>query len=187
MLERSKQRWPQRQRHALGQRARAARAWRRALRAKRSSPQANSNVPQIYEYQGSCHCGAIRARLQATRPADDLEVRACQCSFCTRHGAMTVSDPAGRALIEIARAQLGEYQFATLSGVSLICRRCGSYAGAVLKDGANTWSVLNARGLAIAPILGRAATPVVYEGETAAQRIARRRRKWTPTEIRHLE
>ena len=128
----------------------------------------------------ACHCGAIRATLAASKPAVELQVRACQCSFCTRHGAMTVSDPAGRAVFEVDRAGLGKYRFATRTGTSLLC---GMYAGVILEDGGKVWSVLNVRGLAMAEFAGRAAQPVVYEGETAEQRVARRKAKWTPTEM----
>jgi hypothetical protein len=142
----------------------------------------SANVP-IHRYQGSCHCGAIRAVLEATKPADELEVRACQCGFCTRHGAMTVSDPAGRARFDIEPGGLIKYQFATRTGTSLICARCGMYAGVVLAQGGQAWSVLNVRGLAIAAFTGRRASPVVYDGETPLARVARRKAKWTPTEI----
>ena len=136
-------------------------------------------------FQGSCHCGAIRGVLQATKPAAELQVRACQCSFCTRHGAMTVSDPTGRATFDIERAALSPYQFGTRTGTSLICSRCGTYAGVMLEDGGKTWSVLNVRGLAIPEFAGRTAEPVVYDGESADARIARRKAKWTPTEIKY--
>ena len=132
---------------------------------------------------GSCHCGAIRATLYATRPAEELEVRACQCSFCTRHGAKTVSDPAGRARFEIDGAALSWYAFETRTGMMLICNRCGTYAGVIIEDGSNVWSVLNVRGLAIPEFADRAAVPKVYDGETPEQRIARRKAVWTPTEI----
>jgi hypothetical protein len=132
---------------------------------------------------GSCHCGAIRATLYATRPPAELEVRACQCSFCTRHGAKTVSDPAGRARFEIDGAALSWYRFETRTGMSLICNRCGMYAGVIIEDGDNVWSVLNARGLAIPEFKDRTAEPKVYDGETPEQRIARRKAMWTPTEI----
>jgi len=132
---------------------------------------------------GTCHCGAIRGTLVATRPAADLQVRSCQCSFCTRHGAMTVSDPAGKATFDIDRAALATYQFGTRTGTSLICARCGMYAGVILEDGGKTWSVLNVRGLAMPEFAGRTAQPVVYDGETPQVRIARRKSKWTPTEI----
>jgi hypothetical protein len=132
---------------------------------------------------GSCHCGAIRATLYASKPASELEVRACQCSFCTRHGAGTVSDPAGRCRFEIEDAALSRYQFETRTGTSLICNRCGMYAGVIVEDGDNVWSVLNTRGLAIAEFKDRVAEPKVYDGETPDARIARRKASWTPTEI----
>jgi hypothetical protein len=154
---------------------------------KKTRTEASAKVPQIYQYQGSCHCGAIRAVLAASKPADALEVRACQCAFCARHGAMTVSDPLGRASFEIERARLVTYQFATRTGNSLICGRCGMYAGVVLTEANETWSVLNVRGLAIADFASRQAVPMVYDGETPAARIARRKAKWTPTDLRLIE
>ena len=45
------------------------------------------------------------------------------------------------------------------------------------------WSILNVRGLAIPEFKDRVAEPVVYEGETPEARIARRKAKWTPTEM----
>jgi hypothetical protein len=137
-----------------------------------------------HTYRGECHCGAIRGTLHATKPAAELQVRSCQCSFCTRHGAMTVSDPAGRATFEIDRSALAKYQFGTRTGTSLICARCGMYAGVMLEDGGKVWSVLNVRGLAIPEFRDRVPEPVVYDGEAAEQRVARRKAKWTPTEIR---
>ena len=83
---------------------------------------------------------------------------------------MTVSDPAGRAVFEIDRSALATYQFATRTGV-------------MLEDNGKIWSVLNVRGLAIPEFKDRVAEPVVYDGETPEARIARRKAKWTPTEI----
>jgi hypothetical protein len=140
-------------------------------------------MAEALRYEGSCHCGAIRATLYASRPADELQVRACQCTFCMRHGAKTVSDPAGRARFEIDGAALSWYRFETRTGTSLICNRCGAYAGVMLEDGDTVWSVFNARGLAIPEFAGRVAEPKVYDGETPEQRVARRKSTWTPTEI----
>jgi hypothetical protein len=136
-----------------------------------------------FVYSGACHCGAIRGTLAASKPTADLQLRSCQCGFCTRHGAITVSDPAGRATFDIDRSVLNRYQFGTRTGTTLLCARCGMYAGVVLEDEGKTWSVMNVRGLAVPEFAGRAGEPVVYEGETPAQRIARRKVKWTPTEI----
>jgi hypothetical protein len=140
-------------------------------------------MAEALRYEGSCHCGAIRATFYASKPAAALEVRACQCSFCTRHGAKTVSDPAGRARFEIDGAALSWYLFETRTGMSLICNRCGMYAGVMIEDGDHVWSVLNVRGLAVPEFKDHPAEPRVYDGETPEQRIARRKAMWTPTEI----
>ena len=136
-----------------------------------------------HRFQGQCHCGAIRATLEATKPASELQARACQCGFCMRHGATTVSDPTGRATFDIERLALNRYQFDTRTGTSLLCGRCGMYAGVVLEDEGAVWSAINVRGLAIPEFKDRVAEPVVYEGESPQARIARRKKKWTPTEI----
>jgi len=97
---------------------------------------------------------------------------------------MTVSDPAGRAVLDIERAALTRYRFATRTGTSLVCARCGMYAGVILEDGGKVWAALNVRGLAIPELAGRTPEPVVYEGETPEARIARRKARWTPAELR---
>jgi hypothetical protein len=96
---------------------------------------------------------------------------------------MTVSDPARHAVFEIERAALARYRFGTRTGTSLICNRCGMYAGVILEDGGSIWSALNVRGLAVPEFKDCTPEPVVYEGETPEARIARRKSKWTPTEI----
>src|SRR5215470_19000060 len=109
-------------------------------------------VAVMWTLTGTCHCGAIRGTLTASKPAAELQVRACQCSFCTRHGAMTASDPAGSATFQMQHAAPTRYRFGTRTGTSLICARCGVYAGVMLEDGSQTWSVLNVRGLAVAEL-----------------------------------
>ncbi|MGE5511323.1 MAG: aldehyde-activating protein [Bacteroidota bacterium] len=144
-------------------------------------------MPRTYTYEGQCHCGAIRARLQFTKPAEEIEVRACQCGFCTRHGSMTISDPAGKTILEVRKGQLHAYQFASRTATSLLCQSCGVYAGAILQDGDDRWSVVSVRGLPIPEFLGRTPTPMIYDAETPDQRIARRKAKWTPTELRLID
>jgi hypothetical protein len=138
----------------------------------------------VESHRGECHCGAIVARLEFTRPADEMQVRSCQCAFCTRHATLTVSDPAGRAVIEITAGAVSPYRFGTSTATSLVCGRCGVYAGAVLMDGASAWSIANVRGLAMPAFRDRTGLQMSYEDETADERVARRKQKWTPTEIR---
>ena len=99
---------------------------------------------------------------------------------------MTVSDPAGHATFEIDRAALTKYQFDTRTGTTLLCARCGMYAGVIIEADGQTWSAINVRGLAFPEFKGRTAEAVVYAGETPEARIARRKQKWTPTELKYI-
>ncbi len=137
-----------------------------------------------HTFSGTCHCGAIAVNLAFTKPAAEIQVRACQCGFCKRQGAATISEAAGQALIEVTAAQARTYQFGTRTATSLICGTCGIYAGAFVREGDKTWSIANTRGLAIAAFETRIGEPMQYEHETPEQRIARRKQRWTPTEIR---
>ena len=127
--------------------------------------------------RGRCHCGNISWELQTEVAEPPL--RACQCSFCRMHAVQSISDPAGRLLFEVVdESLLSRYRFGLATADFLVCRRCGAYAGAFMSGVA----IANAR-LLETP-LSREASPVSYEGETAGQRIARRRKRWTPAELR---
>jgi hypothetical protein len=156
------------------------------LRVKHPSADAD-RAHLEHRMRGQCHCGAIGAELVSLKAAAELQLRSCQCSFCARHGAMTVSDPQGRATLTVDAGALVSYAFATRSGRILLCGRCGVYVGMILEEDGAAWAVLNARGLAIAEFAGRSGDPVVYEGETAQRRRARRKAMWTPAEIVHVQ
>jgi hypothetical protein len=127
-------------------------------------------------YEGACHCGAIHARFETEIDPAALEVRACQCGFCRRHGAKTVSDPAGRLTLTFAEAEVRRYRFAARTADFLVCRGCGDYVAAVMEG----FGILNALAADIQPFAARAASPVTYDREDAEERRARRRARWTP-------
>jgi hypothetical protein len=130
--------------------------------------------------EGTCHCGNIAIVLETQQDPRSLPLRECACSFCRRHGARTTSDPAGRARIGVQDGSLlSRYSFGLRTAEMIVCARCGAYAGAVLREGASGWAVLNTN-LFLDPAFDRPAERVSYEGETAEQRIARRKRLWTP-------
>lgn len=139
---------------------------------------------ETHVHSGHCHCGAITATLTFTRPAEEMQVRACQCSFCTRHASLTVSDPKGTAVFEIVADAFAAYRFGTRTATSLVCARCGVYAGVVLVDGTKAWSVANARGLGLPEFKERVGVQMFYDEEAADERVARRKEKWTPTELK---
>ena len=127
------------------------------------------------EYQGQCHCGAIRFAFDTERP---LAPRVCQCGFCRRHRARTVSDPEGWAVIAVGGEAI-RYRFGTGTTDFLICGRCGVYVGAMAELDGQLYTTLNLNAFDD-PRLELEATPVSYDGESAATRAGRRRERWTP-------
>jgi hypothetical protein len=136
-------------------------------------------------YRGGCHCGDIHVLFETRRPAHELPVRACRCSFCRAHGARTTSDPEGRVSISVSDvSRLSRYRFALRTADYLVCSRCGVYVAAVLEVDGELFATLNVNALDERDAFAAAATPVAYDGETIESRVARRRRQWTPTSLR---
>ncbi len=133
---------------------------------------------------GRCHCGNLEVALESSLRPEELPLRADTCSFCRRHGARTTSGPDGRLRITIHHpGELLRYRFGLRTADFLICRRCGIYVAAVISEGGSTWATLNANALDAVDTLAQVATPVTYDGESVAERSARRRERWTPTVI----
>ena len=133
--------------------------------------------------QGACHCGAIRVRFESPQAADAIQVRACQCGFCRRHGAKTVSDPGGRLAFQAAPGVARRYRFATATADFLICEGCGGYVGVVQEIDGALYGVLNVVGTDIAALAGRPGEPMDYSAESVDARAARRRLNWSPASV----
>lgn len=135
--------------------------------------------------EGRCHCGAISAAFETDQDPDVIQVRACQCSFCRRHGARTVSDPAGSLTLRFSEDAIDRYTFASGSADFLICQGCGVYVATTISDEGGDVGVLNIAGTDIEVLTHRAADLMHYEDETAEQKRSRRRARWTPLHIIH--
>jgi hypothetical protein len=135
---------------------------------------------------GSCHCGAVRVMMEASTTPDKLQVRACQCGFCRRHGGLTVSDPDGHLHIEAAAGAVRRYRFAQMQSDYLFCEGCGAYVGALTSTDIGTLGIVNVRGVDMHDFQGREPDPMNYEAETVEQRQTRRKARWTPAEFIEL-
>jgi len=130
-------------------------------------------------YSGTCHCEAIGFQYETALAPDDWPMRACGCRFCRTHGAVTTSDPGG-ALELVCRepGQLMRYRFGLGTADFWVCRGCGVYLGAVTGDGRS--GLINTHALVDRPATLPAPRTTSYDGETAAERLARRHQRWTP-------
>jgi hypothetical protein len=133
---------------------------------------------------GGCHCGNVKVVFETALDPTTLSLRACQCSFCRRHGGITTSDPAGRLVIEVLEpGQIHRYRFALGITDFLICRTCGVYVAAAMKAEGATLGVLNVNVLDERVPFARPPTPMEYGAETVEDRGARRAKIWMPVEI----
>jgi hypothetical protein len=136
-----------------------------------------SGVPRAYE--GRCHCGAIGFVFHTAIPPKDWAIRACQCTFCRAHSALSASDPAGSLEFdEHMPGSLHRYQFGRKSADFLLCRHCGVYIGAMMDSGSTRFGIINVRVLLSLEL--PAPQPMNYENEGSGDRIARREKRWTP-------
>lgn len=78
------------------------------------------------QYQGSCHCGAVRFSFSGEEISRGIR---CNCSICIRKGAMMSPDPIPEAefKIEAEEGALGLYQFDSKIAKHYFCKHCGIY------------------------------------------------------------
>ena len=75
---------------------------------------------------GSCYCGNITVRVETDTSLTDMVPRACDCDFCTTHGAEWVSAPEAALEIEIQNeAAINLYSQGSETARFWICQRCG--------------------------------------------------------------
>ncbi|HTW37910.1 MAG TPA: hypothetical protein VMD49_05010 [Steroidobacteraceae bacterium] len=132
-------------------------------------------------YSGRCHCGALGYEYRTAVPPAAWTVRACQCTFCRAHGALTSSDPGGslRFVIEEPGC-LVRYRFGLRTAEFLLCGRCGVYLGALITTPRGRFGIVNLNALRPPLAALPPAVAVSYESEDELQRTARRETRWTP-------
>jgi hypothetical protein len=102
----------------------------------------------MHHVSGGCHCGRLRAELQLTRAPAAFTPRACDCSFCRKHGAAYVSDPQGVLRLRIADESLvTRYRQGSGLAELLICSNCGVLVGALYAADGVLYGVVNATAL----------------------------------------
>jgi len=78
------------------------------------------------EYQGSCHCGAVRFSYSGEEIIRGLR---CNCSLCSRKGAMMSAEmiPETNLQVDADPKDVGLYQFGKKTAKHYFCRNCGVY------------------------------------------------------------
>jgi hypothetical protein len=96
-------------------------------------------VPDLKSYEGGCHCG--RVRFQAT--SDLAMVINCNCSICTKRGALWTFVKAPQFKLLKGEGTLADYQFGKKRIHHLFCATCGigSYSRGLAPNGEETYAI----------------------------------------------
>ena len=133
------------------------------------------------DFTGTCHCGAIGFIYRTALEPDRWSVRACQCSFCRAHDALSTSDPDGDLAFTASKpALLQKYRFGLKTADFLLCRECGVYIGALIETDGKAFGIINIHALQEPPAKLAPTAPIHYDDENTGGRVSRRTQRWTP-------
>jgi len=135
----------------------------------------------MQEYQGGCHCGALKIIYRTDIDPMYWRLRHDGCSFCRRHGVVGTSDPAGNLSVDIKDpSKVRYYRFAHRTADYLICGECGVFVVAITDSDQGKRAVINARVLDGVSLNWVSVVDVHFDDESPPQRANRRSLYWTP-------
>lgn len=73
--------------------------------------------------RGGCHCGHLAFDARLTRDTSAYTPRACDCSFCRKHGAAWLSDPQGSLYVR-TRGDVTRYRQGSAQAEFIACPHC---------------------------------------------------------------
>jgi hypothetical protein len=128
---------------------------------------------------GRCHCANISFKLAWEPEPAEIPARACDCSFCTKHGGVWTSCPTGALTVTVGNARLvSPYSFGTKTAQFHICSRCGVVPLVTSLIEGRTYAVVSVNAFeGVDPQLLKRAS-ASFGAEDEAARLARRRKNW---------
>ena len=90
-------------------------------------------------YEGACHCGAVRLRVRLSEGLHSA--RRCDCSYCRMRGAVAVTARLGDVEVVSGAEALTLYQFNTRSAEHHFCSVCGIYTHHRRRSNPNEYGV----------------------------------------------
>ncbi|MGH8049414.1 MAG: GFA family protein [Arenimonas sp.] len=96
--------------------------------------------------QGGCHCEAVKIEFSTANPVSSTHPRACDCSFCQKHGAAYLSDSHGALLIACNSSEdLLSYRQGSENAQFLMCVHCGVLVAVIFHQDAIVYGAVNAK------------------------------------------
>ncbi len=128
---------------------------------------------------GKCHCGNIAFELEWEGEPAEISARACDCSFCVKHGGVWTSDPNAKLSVGIRDASLvSKYAFGSRTATFHVCSRCGAVPIVTSEIANHLYAVVNVNVFENVDQSRLRRAAASFEGEDTESRLARRRRNW---------
>ncbi|MFB9159454.1 GFA family protein [Chromobacterium violaceum] len=129
---------------------------------------------------GACHCGNISFELDWP-DGDAIPARRCGCGFCRKHGGVWTASPGGRLAVTLRdRRRVSHYRFGTGTADFHICSDCGVAPLVTSEIGGRLHAVVSVNAFETPDLPLGDAVDVSFDGESEAERLARRARNWIP-------
>jgi len=128
---------------------------------------------------GSCHCGRLHADFSTALDLANVTPRACDCSFCRKHGAAYISDPAGALTVSATQNALRRYRQGANNADFLVCAHCGVLVAVVFEHDSRLYGAVNAGCLDGSTGLGRS-VPASPQTLRPDERMSRWLQLWIP-------
>lgn len=139
------------------------------------------NNSKTLRLRGGCHCENIQTFLDWPDPQEKIQVRACSCTLCRKHGAVWTSNPSGGFGLTIKdQNKVSFYRFGTETADFCLCAICGVLPIATCDIKNVTYSVLNANTFTNIDPTRFFSVSTNFDGEDTDSRLVRRLRNWTP-------
>lgn len=128
---------------------------------------------------GACHCGNIGFVLDWRSEPGQIVARACDCTFCVKHGGVWTASASAALTVSIKDpARVSRYAFATRTADFQVCAVCGVVPLVLSRIDGRWYAVVNVNTFEdFDPALLQRST-VCLDGEDEARRLDRRQRNW---------
>ena len=129
--------------------------------------------------EGSCHCRNIWFALTWEPDPEVIPARACDCSFCVKHGGLWTSNPRGALRIRIGDpGRVSRYRFGTATAEFHVCTQCGIAPVVTSEIDGRLYAVVSVRAFDNVDRARIREAPISFEDEKTGDRLARRQRNW---------
>ena len=100
----------------------------------------------MHRVNGGCHCGNVQLEIELTREPGSYHPRACDCDFCSKHGAAYLSDTQGSLIIRVRDASnTGYYRQGSGAAEFIFCNNCGVLVGVIYRSDGRVYAAVNVK------------------------------------------